>query len=280
MVQSSRSTNGSTTLSDASFSTAKLKTSTAKLKTGTAKLKTIATITATFVVVGLFSRAPAIADTVILNPVKDNSLFDDVDGALSNGEGEYLFAGRTAANLLRRATLAFDVASALPANAMVTEVQLTVDVTKIRTDDSWLFELRRLLADWGEGTSDAEDEEGMGIAATAGDTTWVHTFFPSSFWTNPGGDFSAVTSGTKTIGAEGSYTWSSTPQMVGDVQDWFDNPASNFGWIVLGDESESGTAKRFNSRENTDLATAPRLAISFDVMIFGDGFESGDTSAW
>jgi hypothetical protein len=33
--------------------------------------------------------------------------------------------------------------------------------------------------------------------------------------------------------------------MVADVQDWLDNPAGNFGWLVLGDEKPTLTAKRF-----------------------------------
>ncbi len=246
---------------------------------GTATLASVWSWIIIAAVLGVASAAPLAAETIVLNPVKDNSLFED-NGGLSNGAGEYLFAGKAATDLARRAVLAFDVASALPADATINEVELAIDVTKIRNTDSWIFELRRLLVDWGEGTSDAEDEEGMGIAATAGDATWVNTFFPGSSWTNPGGDFSGVVSGTKTIGAEGSYTWSTTPQMVSDVQDWLNNPASNFGWIVIGDESTLGTAKRFNSRENSAPATAPRLTISFDVLIFSDGFESGDLSGW
>ena len=51
--------------------------------------------------------------------------------------------------------------------------------------------------------------------------------------------------------------------MIADVQLWLDNPASNFGWLVLGDESTSATAKRFDTRESdsppvlTIVYTAP-----------------------
>jgi spore coat protein A len=38
--------------------------------------------------------------------------------------------------------------------------------------------------------------------------------------------------------------------MVGDVQQWLDQAETNFGWIVIGDESGTKNAKRFNSREN------------------------------
>ena len=48
--------------------------------------------------------------------------------------------------------------------------------------------------------------------------------------------------------------------MVADVQSWLDNPASNFGWLVLGDESTIATAKRFDTRES---ASPPVLTIQY-----------------
>jgi serine protease len=48
--------------------------------------------------------------------------------------------------------------------------------------------------------------------------------------------------------------------MVADVQSWLDNPATNFGWLVLGDESTGTTAKRFDSREST---SPPVLTIEY-----------------
>jgi hypothetical protein len=48
--------------------------------------------------------------------------------------------------------------------------------------------------------------------------------------------------------------------MVADVQSWLDNPANNFGWLVLGDESGIATAKRFDTREST---SPPVLSILY-----------------
>jgi len=103
-------------------------------------------------------------------------------------------------------------------------------------DTARVIELHKLLADWGEGTSQATGEEGQGAPATPNDATWRHRFFDTIFWTNEGGDFSAVVSASQSVGPVGQYTWSSA-QMVADVQSWLENPASNFGWLVLGDES-------------------------------------------
>src|SRR5437763_11375402 len=48
--------------------------------------------------------------------------------------------------------------------------------------------------------------------------------------------------------------------MTADVQSWLDNPATDFGWLVSGDESTSTTAKRFDTRES---ASPPVLTIQY-----------------
>jgi hypothetical protein len=50
--------------------------------------------------------------------------------------------------------------------------------------------------------------------------------------------------------------------MVANVQQWLDQPASNFGWIIIGNESQSATSKRFDSREIQD-GNAPGLEVLF-----------------
>ena len=125
-------------------------------------------------------------------------------------------------------------------------------------------ELHKALADWGEGTSNASTDIGREAPATTNDATWLHRFFDSQEWNTPGGDFSSTVSVSTTVGATlGFYTWSSTPEMVADVQGWLDNPPGNFGWLVKGNESQTNTAKRFDTRENTTIANRPVLSIQF-----------------
>src|SRR5207237_1520208 len=96
---------------------------------------------------------------------------------------------------------------------------------------------------------------------TTNDATWRQRFFDTIFWTMQGGDFSATVSASQSVGPVGQYTWSSA-QMIADVQSWINNPASNFGWLVLGDESTAATAKRFDTRES---ASPPVLFIEYRV---------------
>jgi hypothetical protein len=201
------------------------------------------------------------AGIVNINPSKDNTLYeyDPLDGDRSNALGFHFFAGETGMNELRRGVLAFDIAGNVPSGSTITAVSFSVNLSRTPTNTAYVVELHRLLADWGEGTSVAPGEEGDGAPATPNDATWRHRFFDTIFWSTQGGDFSATVSASQMVGQVGQYTWSSA-QMVADVQAWLDNPASNFGWLMLGDETAIATAKRFDTRES---ASPPMLTIEF-----------------
>ena len=215
------------------------------------------------ILVALLGSVPslAIADIINISPTKDNTLYQFVpaDGDLSNALGNHFFAGETGMGELRRGVLAFDIAGNIPAGSTILGVTLSLNMSRTGLDDARNVELHKMLANWGEGTSVAPGEEGTGAPATTNDATWRHRFFDTIFWATEGGDFSATVSATQSVGAVGVYTWSSPP-MVGDVQSWLNNPATNFGWLVLGDESEILTAKRFDTRES---ASPPVLTIQY-----------------
>ena len=136
--------------------------------------------------------ALAAAEVVTLQATRDNTLFENATGALSNGAGEHLFAGATGDKGVRRAVLAFDVADFIPAGSTIDSVRLTLNMNRSQRAGAENFPLYRLLADWGEGTSVAAGQEGGGGPATTGDATWIHTFYASSFWATPGGDFARL----------------------------------------------------------------------------------------
>jgi hypothetical protein len=198
---------------------------------------------------------------ITINPSKDNTLYQYVpaDGDLSNGAGFHFFAGENALGEIRRSVLAFDIAGNIPPGSTIIAVSLSLNMSMTAFDTARTIELHKLLADWGEGTSHAGGGEGGGAPATPGDATWRHRFYDTIFWSTQGGDFSMTLSASQAVGPIGVYTWSST-QMVADVQSWLDNPASNFGWLVLGDESTATTAKRFDTRES---ASPPVLTIVY-----------------
>jgi hypothetical protein len=108
-----------------------------------------------------------------------------------------------------------------------------------------------------------------GFAATPGDATWTYNSFNTSTWTTPGGDYVATPSATQSANINPQYvTWSSAG-MVSDVQGWVKNPTTNFGWMIVGDESTNGTSRLFVSSESPHTAYRPALTIVYDVPTIG-----------
>ncbi len=212
---------------------------------------------------------------------------------------------------VQRGLIRFDFqAEGLPAGVSIQDVSLelyVVDVPKRakRANPFWLVAIEGLDQPWGE----ADTPKG---AAQKGDATWYHTQFnpddPSAadshldacgqlkpfaaaapgFWPQkegylgherltgsepfvaPGLAFSVGTSVGFTI-------WSSSG-MVADVQRWADDPSTNFGWMIVGEEwiepypgNDDPSSKRdFASCEKTDIINGqpayPRLTITYTVV--------------
>jgi PEP-CTERM motif len=224
---------------------------------------------------------PASAGTVTLYSSLDNTLVQVLPGStqLSNGQGD-IFVGRTnqdgqgpASISTRRGLIAFDVAGAIAAGSIITDVTLTMwDVRGL--NGTVQIDLHRVLASWGEGSSFFNG--GVGGPAANGDATWFSRSYDASnpaaspAWSTPGGDFDPTVSGSALVSehasdVEKAFSWlgASGSQMVADVQKWLNDPSSNFGWLLLGDESKGQTAKRFRSGE-ADLAFRPTLTITFE----------------
>jgi len=216
--------------------------------------------------------APTVTAAVVsLGSVRDNTLYLDGTGSLSNGAGQFFFAGNTGTGLLRRGLVAFDL-SGIPTGATINSVSLTLHVSMNSTAPSDVS-LYAILADWGEGTSDAPAGEGPGTASTPGDATWIHTFYDTSLWSSPGGDFIATPSATLSVSTLGFHTWTSA-EMLGDVQQWVNNPSTNFGWMLRGDEATFSTSKRFDTRENPTPEFGPVLVVEYTTTpgdATGDG---------
>jgi autotransporter-associated beta strand protein len=239
-----------------------------------------------YVLLSLFAWASlATADSSVLFPSKTNTLIQiasPISPQLSNGLGD-IYVGRTnqdgqgpATISIRRGLIAFDIADSIPAGATITAVTLTVDDVR-GLNGNQIVSLSQMYRDWGQGTSYFNG--GAGAPASNGDATWYYTFYnagnpaASPTWTTPGGqpgvDYSASASATSLIIADGAsqtFSWSSTasPAMLSDVQQWLDSPATNFGWIMLGNESAGQTAKRFGGEDAVAPETPPELTVQYD----------------
>lgn len=129
----------------------------------------------------------SMAQTVNLSSMKDNTLYEDTTGGISNGAGKYFFTAKTAQGLIRRGLIAFDVSS-IPKCATITSVALTLHMSRSISGDKNV-ELRKVFENWGEGSSAPFGEEGSGTVASSGDATWLHRYHDTALWTRQGEHF-------------------------------------------------------------------------------------------
>lgn len=200
--------------------------------------------------------------TVVFTPEKDITLIQDAQGAWSNALGFAFFCGRTGpsgGNAILRALIKFDISS-IPAGATIQSARLRMRMIQDNTGTHQVS-IKRMLEDWGEGTSSATG--GSGAPSTPGDATWLHRFYPDQFWSTPGGLFWPVASATIPVNAQTFYTWGPTTAMADDVTYWLANPASNFGWVLQGNETQSQTAFKWMSKDNDTFNDKPQLTVTY-----------------
>ena len=99
------------------------------------------------------------ATQIELNPIADNTLYESVDGSVSNGAGAHLFSGTNNKGNIRRAVIAFDIAGNIPTGATISGVSLHLQMSRTAGGTATVA-LHKVLADWGQGSSDAEGNEG------------------------------------------------------------------------------------------------------------------------
>lgn len=214
------------------------------------------------------------ADTITVTANRDTTLYRDFP-TNSNGGGQALFVGDNGAmggGAPRRGLIGFDIAATIPAGAIITDVQFSLFLDRAAEGDTRArsIELHRLVTNWGEGTSGRGTlgSSGKGFSTPANGTaaTWTHPFYNTTPWAKAGGDFVTAASGSAMVGTvRQNYVWTSTSDMVSDVQGWLDNPSGNFGWILLGDESAAATARRFDTHEANNATLRPTLRITFSA---------------
>ena len=219
-----------------------------------------------------FHAGQVLAESVTVTAVADTTLIED---APDNNLGGALIvnAGTTQTFKRNRGLFRFDFAGRIPPGSRVEKVDLILEVTGQPKEEqnASSFGLHRVLKPWGEGDKSSPDliHPGLGAPATAGEATWKHRFaFTTNAWTIPGAaatnDYTPEASSETFVYGLGDspYTFVSTPRLVADVQTWVDNPAANFGWILISQSEELNfTARRFASRE--DAGREPYLVIEY-----------------
>lgn len=229
----------------------------------------------------MFSTANsyAVLDSVILSSLADNTLYEDSNGLISNGQGKFMFAGKYTDGNIRRAVLKFLPIESIPPCSRIVSATLTLHMSG-GTNTSKTIQIRRLTEHWGEGSSNAPGLEETGTTAMSYDATWQHKYYSSDFWTNDGGTFLNLASQSAIVGSPGFYNWNSTPAMVNDVSLWTNDNSQNYGWILIGDETNNSSDKRFHTSEADTFSFVPQLKIVYEAANFGFYMESMIEGFW
>jgi hypothetical protein len=180
-----------------------------------------------------------------ISPSQDSTVAEDFPDN-SSGICDSVYSGNTDNSAARRAFMRFDIAGALPPGSVINSVSLSMAVTRGSNHVDSTFTLHPVNAAWIEGTNGCGVRGGGQGEPSTGGVTWN---------TQPG--FGAA-SGSTLINST-SPVWSSAA-MASDVQGWLDNSGSNNGWVLIGDENNPTTTRRFDSSEG---GTPPVLIVNY-----------------
>jgi hypothetical protein len=237
--------------------------------------KTLATLCVTFSI-----ASAAAQSTISLVTSKDTTLYESNSGSLANGGGSSFFVGRVGLNggyKIRRGMLQWDIAGSIPAGSRILAAELDMYSAQSSAFLPINTDVHRILQNWSEGNRVAPGAGGAGGSATSGESTWIHRNYPSQTWNNPGGDFDPTPSYTFSLPGVGFLVTPPFAGLVADVQDWLDNPSSNYGWLLKTPELVAPNARRIHSREASNFQ--PKLNITYlapgQTGTYGTGWPVG-----
>jgi hypothetical protein len=205
-----------------------------------------------------------------LSPVADTAL-RELEPGNNFGTAQNLPVGVGGSGFPRnRGLFAFDLSS-IPADAVFSSVTFHLPVVQVGPNSpATVFELRRVLQPWTEGTK-------PGLPATVGEATWNWRSHLQLPWGAVGGqlgvDFATEVSATSLLAGTGTVSGFSSTGLIADAQYWMSNRVNNFGWVLMAQGEPAGSGKQVGSREHSTeqpvLELRYRTFSMYDLMLIG-----------
>jgi autotransporter-associated beta strand protein len=236
---------------------------------------------------------------VVVGAAQDATLLGGFDATTNNSLADPgIFVGTDGEDNPKRGLIEFNIAGAVPVGATITGVTLQLAVGQVAgsgggttggTTGPEIISLFDESQAWGQPTNFAGATtfggHGHGAAPDPGDATWNYSFYGSTLWNTPGGNWTSSLpdlADASVTGTLTSFTWSS-PAMAVDVQNWLNNPTANFGWILKNaDETDPTDFRAFWSAQgaaaNSNPAIAPQLSITYVAAPPATAYWSGAQS--
>lgn len=201
--------------------------------------------------------ASTAASAAVLNLNADADMVILENGNV-NGAGQGLFVGKNGQSTNERGMIHFDVSSL--AGALINSVTLTMHVNaQGYLGNPETINLHEMTLAWSESTAGSGGPTsggGGGAAPNIGDAVW--TTHATAHDVTASGSATALGGGTTFSFVDGG--------LITDVQNWV-NGGSNFGWMMIGNETDAGSAKRLTSSEGGFAGTiVPQLTIDYTVV--------------
>jgi hypothetical protein len=218
-----------------------------------------------------------------LYATKDAGIFNNAAGTAvqanyGSGGSNQMHVGLFNGGVYGRSLLQFNLSS-IPSNATITNVVLTFSDGGNGQNIPQIF-VHKLTQGWTEGNansacpfSGACNVPGVALTSQT-DVTWRETSYSggalTNLWLTTGGNFAATASTTSTAEGNNAKLFSSAG-LIQDVQNWVNNPTSNFGWLLKMDEAltSPSTMQRYRTKEGAsasgDNTTAPKLVVTYRV---------------
>ena len=203
---------------------------------------------------GTFQSAPGSSGSYSQIPVKDNSIREESAGNENFGASTFVrIDGQT--SKIYRGLLQFDLTS-IPAAATITNTNLRMVATTVRTTTAYNVSVHRITNTWDEGTGNA----------TAGISNWNNRLIAGpTAWTAAGGDLGPTAYATTSVTNTGTYNWTAgTINTL--IQNWVNGTNVNNGLMLkFTTEGTANDNKDFGSRENATVANRPLLTFDWSV---------------
>eukprot|EP00043_Microstomoeca_roanoka_P004193 m.48097 g.48097 ORF g.48097 m.48097 type:complete len:284 (-) comp12379_c0_seq1:115-966(-) len=204
----------------------------------------------------------ATAETVTVFASMDTTICASDNGdQLANALGDGIYVGQTGQQLARRGLIHFNL-SEITSGSMISSVRIELYDRNFAQDEEFAISVHRVLQPWQEGTSTFPG--GKCAKAGGNDASWKYSnVATNTTWRTVGGNYTVEKSALTSVGSSESYYIWQDERLVRDVQAWIDDPASNYGWILIGDEETVRSVKSFVSRQNMDTTAHPRIVIEY-----------------
>ncbi len=211
-------------------------------------------------------------NSVELTPSKDNTIFSDRTSNAS-GAGQ-LYIGKTCDGGIRRSVIQFEFPDSL-GDISIDSAVLTIRIlkdSKQNTKDG-VFSLFRLTTPWGEGSSSGS---GKGASAVNPDCTWTDAILNETPWTSPGGDFQSDTLATGQYTTTPGNVYIAGRAFTEEIINMISGSHTNDGWIIIGDEENSCSARPCGSKEKNQSPLLTLFYSKMDCSLSADSIDVSD----